>query len=142
MAILLLKSENNRGLFVELVGILACLDIADFDFSKLTKTYDIHTLLEKHLFDSLSSENSKNVKENSSIYPDDDITLQIIIFLGTMIKDISIVPIIAKTNIPQTLVNLIISIFFNIQVKDIKNFTIDLLTILSSIEISSDKFNF
>lgn len=89
------KSEPNVDLQIEILGILGNLDVPNFDFFKLVTTHDLISFISAKL--SLHINNEVHDDE------DDDILLQVIIFLGLVSFDERVVELIAQTNIIEKL---------------------------------------
>ncbi|KAJ3201946.1 Kinesin-associated protein 3 [Clydaea vesicula] len=102
---LLFKSLQIPELCVELIGILGNLSILEFDFAKLSEAYKLDEFISNFLQKSV-----KNLKQKEpgggGLADDDDITLEIIVLLGTMAADDGMAPIIARSNIIQSLLEL------------------------------------
>ncbi|KAJ3266811.1 Kinesin-associated protein 3 [Chytriomyces hyalinus] len=116
---MLLKSSDVPEVFVEVIGIIANLTIPDFDFAKLAKTYSLVELVQKKLADAVefarrvaaaTLERARDDADESEdgLAPDDDITLEAIILLGTMAHDENIAPMVSKTNAIPLLMELMI----------------------------------
>ena len=120
---------------VELLGILSSLTIPEFDFAKLAESYNMIDFIQSKLaaaihasgggidreIGTVSPNKSGNKGSNGAIkattkvkpesnpegpYDGDDITLEIIVFLGTMANDEHVAPLIANSNIIQFLLSL------------------------------------
>lgn len=113
---ILLKNTNSPEILVEILGILSSINIPDFDFAKLADAYQLLPFIEKrlekaskspsNLIDASSDRGGNTQLLRSGLTDDDDITLELIIFVGTMCNDEGIAPIIAKTNIISTLLDI------------------------------------
>ncbi|KAJ3286978.1 Kinesin-associated protein 3 [Rhizoclosmatium sp. JEL0117] len=130
LMILLLKNVSNPDVFVEVMGIVGNLTIPDFDFAKLAQAYGLVDLVQKKLASAVaaaSEQRSKHEKKRSKrgdrdrdeddeeegrnwegLMENDDITLEAIILLGTMLHDENIAPMVAKTETIQLLMDLMI----------------------------------
>ncbi|KAJ3386385.1 Kinesin-associated protein 3 [Entophlyctis sp. JEL0112] len=120
LLLFLLKNVSEPEVFVEVVGILANLNIADFDFVKLSQSYSLLDLVQKKLAyavatvsgsTKISNKSNDDSDEDSAIArlaEDDDITLEVIMLLGTMAHDENIAPIVARSDTLQLLMDLMI----------------------------------
>ncbi|KAI8609481.1 kinesin-associated protein 3 [Chytriomyces sp. MP71] len=120
---LLLKCSGIPELLVEVLGIAANLNIPDFDFAKLAQAYSLVELVQKKLAESVTvankakgkqkkqKEDDEEVEEDEGddgLCPDDDVTLEAILLLGTMTHDENIAPMVSRTNIIPLLLELMI----------------------------------
>lgn len=110
------KSVSQPDILVELLGILGNLSIPDFDYAKLSTTYNLHDFIACRL---QASAESIGTETQSSILPieargglneDDDVLLEFIILLGTMAIDDAFAPLVLKSNVIPTLMELMMSI--------------------------------
>jgi hypothetical protein len=111
----MLKSQNNPTLMVEILAILSNLVIPNFDYKKLLSTYELMDFIEDWMIQILNMRDN-NGKEDG-IVENDDILLQLIIFLGNISKDENVPPMIAKTRILKLLVDSLMSIIQLIKLK-------------------------
>ncbi|KAI8818255.1 kinesin-associated protein-domain-containing protein [Fimicolochytrium jonesii] len=114
---LLFKSTTQPDSLVEILGLLASLTIPDFDFTKLAEAYNLLGFIQTRLQSAINDvANAANAEPNvdaemlgAGLSEDDDITLEVVNLLGTMASDENIGPVVAKTHIPQTLMELMIA---------------------------------
>lgn len=79
----MLKSYNDQTL-----GVLGTLNVQDCDFSNLLTDYSLTDFLYKHLLPG---------------YTDDDVVLEVIIFIGTIAQDPKCAPLLAKSRLIQAM---------------------------------------
>ncbi|KAJ3016484.1 UNVERIFIED_CONTAM: Kinesin-associated protein 3 [Siphonaria sp. JEL0065] len=126
LMILLLKNSGNPSIFVEVLGIVANLNIPDFDFAKLAQAYALVDLVQKRLTSAVLAVSEKREEKKKKkrgleddedgmvlgagegLMENDDITLEAIILLGTMAHDENIAPMVAKTDTIPLLMDLMI----------------------------------
>ncbi|KAJ3093007.1 Kinesin-associated protein 3 [Quaeritorhiza haematococci] len=116
---LLLKAFNTPDLLVEILGILGNLTIPDFDFAKLAEAYNLLDYVSKWLSTvitqtgaparSPSTNGAGAGADGSGISSNDDVTLEMIVLLGTMASDEGIAPMIARTNILPILMEMMMA---------------------------------
>ncbi|KAI9207591.1 kinesin-associated protein-domain-containing protein [Polychytrium aggregatum] len=118
----LFKTIGQPEITVEILGILNSLTIPDFDFAKLCEAFDLLNFVGKKLaqacevverdsrlpFESGVAE-SQQMNPKSGVREDDDITLEMLVLLGTMANDENIAPMVAKTTIIPVLMDLMIA---------------------------------
>jgi hypothetical protein len=108
--VLLIKSEQNLELMVEILGIVANLTIPDFDYEKLVKTYNLVDFLSRRFnFSIQKSKYSNDEHSAGGIEEDDDVLLQSIILFGTIANDEAVVPLVAKSMLLPMLVQIMMS---------------------------------
>jgi hypothetical protein len=100
----MLNSLNIPEILVEILGILANLDIPNFDFCKLCETHDIFNFCIGVL-----SNTTRRTDYEDDVAADDDILLEVLILLGTMSHDENIHTMIIKTPILKLLVDIMSS---------------------------------
>ncbi|KAJ3092909.1 Kinesin-associated protein 3 [Physocladia obscura] len=126
LMILLLKNTSNHTVFVEVLGIIGNLNIPDFDFAKLAQAYsmvdlvqrkltsavadDSHRVAASHKKSTAKKRNDDEAAERAGegLSEDDDVTLEVIVLLGTMAHDENIAPMVAKTDTIRLLMELMI----------------------------------
>lgn len=125
---LIMKSGSQPDLMVELLGIIGSLSIPDFDFAKLCQAYKLNDLISNHLIKAVAmtgngnggggGNNNNQLLSSSSKIPseirgalcdDDDITLEMIILVGTMVADEGMVTIIKQSTILNSMMELMTS---------------------------------
>ncbi|KAI9356221.1 kinesin-associated protein-domain-containing protein [Zopfochytrium polystomum] len=119
---LLLKSVNTPDILVEVLGIIGALTIPNFDFAKLAETYNLIEFIRKRLSLSISLAASAAERNGASgasgheegdgkggLAEDDDVTLGVVVLLGTMANDEGIGPIVARTDVISLLIELMIA---------------------------------
>lgn len=117
----LLKSRENPSIFVELLGICSSLNIADFDFAKLIETFDLIKLFEGYLVKFLENKpaNKQSIRtslqhkthhdhflKSTDISPDDDVLLEIVIWIGTVIQDDGVYEMFAQSRVIDLMIDL------------------------------------
>ena len=84
---------------IECLGILCNIGtIPNFDFTKCIKSYQIMPFLISTL--------SKS-SESTSLNENDDLLLEVIVLIGNMLNDPSVIPILLDSGIPKLIVNLL-----------------------------------
>ncbi|KAJ3210624.1 hypothetical protein HDU67_005161 [Dinochytrium kinnereticum] len=107
---LMLKNPTNSELIVEILGILGGLTIQDFDFAKLAEAYGLLPFIENHFKNAIrAAEFSKSQGGNAGLTDEDDVTLEIIILLGTMANDENIPIMVARSSIIFLLMELMLA---------------------------------
>ncbi|KAJ3412303.1 Kinesin-associated protein 3 [Chytridiales sp. JEL 0842] len=131
---LMLKSLTSTDVMVEVLGILASLNIPDFDFAKLAQAYGLLELIQKRvslgIAEAAAAASQAGVAMGASIpgqaggkagagaagaggrgglTKDDDVLLEVINLLGTMANDENIAPMVARTEIITLLMDLMIA---------------------------------
>lgn len=87
----LTRKTENPDLLVELLGLLANMTMTDIPFSQILIDFDMITFLHKHLAQGAS---------------EDDIILEVVIFIGTCVLDPKCAPIFADNHLVQVLYDL------------------------------------
>jgi hypothetical protein len=95
---LILRNDTAADILVECLGLLAQLTINEFDYTRLAQSYEIIPFLCKLLSDS-----------KSSIAENDDIKLEAVLLIGTMLIDDSILPIMTQFNVPLLLLDFMVA---------------------------------
>eukprot|EP00698_Gefionella_okellyi_P011299 TRINITY_DN2974_c0_g1_i2.p1 TRINITY_DN2974_c0_g1~~TRINITY_DN2974_c0_g1_i2.p1 ORF type:complete len:376 (-),score=90.09 TRINITY_DN2974_c0_g1_i2:33-1160(-) len=90
--VMLVKSAKNADELVEALGILGSLNVEGFDFSRLLMEPQLTDLLYKNLLPH---------------YADDDVVLEVVIFIGTLSQDPKCAPMLAKTRLIQAMFDLL-----------------------------------
>lgn len=112
---LMFKSLSSPEILVEVLGILGNLSIPDFDFAKLSEAYKLHDFISNSLARAATASRQQTLRPAtakggqevmSGLADDDDITLEIINLLSTMVVDDGMAVIVAKTSIIQSLLEL------------------------------------
>ncbi|RKO93016.1 kinesin-associated protein-domain-containing protein, partial [Blyttiomyces helicus] len=122
------KSTSNPELLVELLGILSSLNIPDFDFVKLAEGYNLLEFISRRIADAAAGSASvrapvvgvggqitsvatgtSEMAREGVIAEDDDVTLEVVMLLGTMANDENLSPIVARTGILMGLMDLMIA---------------------------------
>ncbi|TPX57785.1 hypothetical protein PhCBS80983_g03597 [Powellomyces hirtus] len=124
---LLFKSTNQPETLVEILGLLGSLKIPHFDFAKLAEAYGLLQLVQSKLQSAVDvvvgagemasgggGAGATGVSDDvdnatAGLAEDDDITLEVVVLLGTMANDENIGPMVSKTQIPQILMELMIA---------------------------------
>lgn len=116
---LLFKSLSNPDMLVEILGLLGNLSIPEFDFAKLSEAYKLHDFISNSLSRVAASCRQQTsrpatakggLEMSSGLADDDDITLEIINLLSTMVADDGMAIIVAKTSIMQSLLEVMMGI--------------------------------
>ena len=87
----LARQTEDPNLLVELLGVLGNMTLTDVPFAQILTDYDMINFLHKHLAPGAS---------------EDDIVLEIVIFIGTCIQDPKCAPIFANTHLVSALYDL------------------------------------
>ena len=103
---LLFASQSTPDLLVEILGILGNLTIAEFDFAKLATSYDLLSLFRTIFSSSISGISLSNTKgKTHGIDEEDDVLLEVVIFIGTMGVDENVAPMMISNNILKLLID-------------------------------------
>eukprot|EP00049_Salpingoeca_infusionum_P004975 m.86470 g.86470 ORF g.86470 m.86470 type:complete len:781 (+) comp12811_c0_seq2:111-2453(+) len=86
-------SQDDPDMLVELIGILGCLDIPEFDFQQLADEYDLLPLLARLLL--------------PTAHVADDLVLEAVVLVGTLLTDPACAPMVASTSIVVSLITLL-----------------------------------
>ncbi|KAI8586335.1 kinesin-associated protein-domain-containing protein [Geranomyces variabilis] len=116
---LLLKSTSQPDTLVEILGLLASLTIPDFDFAKLAEAYGLLAFVQGKLQaavdvvvgagEAIGHGDGDGDTGTAGLADDDDITLEVVVLLGTMANDENVGPLVSQTQIPQILMELMIA---------------------------------
>lgn len=98
---LIVSSFEFPELLVELLGIVSNLNIHEFDFAKLAQTYDMMSFF----ISILSSASRQNEYNEEDVAEDDDILLEVVVLIGTMLIDENIPEMVIQTPLLQLLVD-------------------------------------
>eukprot|EP00164_Ancoracysta_twista_P002021 GFYU01002664.1.p1 GENE.GFYU01002664.1~~GFYU01002664.1.p1 ORF type:complete len:747 (-),score=301.65 GFYU01002664.1:27-2267(-) len=90
--VLLAKETEESDLLVEVLGTLGNLTLPEYDFARLIEEYDLLEFFAKHL---------------TPGYSDDDIVLEVVIFIGTLATDPECGPLVAHSNLVHSIYELI-----------------------------------
>ncbi|KAJ3007876.1 Kinesin-associated protein 3 [Thoreauomyces humboldtii] len=113
----LMKPGSSSSTLVEILGLLATLTIPDFDYAKLCAAYTLLPFLQSRLHSAVQivaaalpnhPDGSDQGAAGAGLAEDDDVTLEVVALLGTMSADEGVAPMIAETQIVQTLMELMI----------------------------------
>ncbi|KAJ3159524.1 Kinesin-associated protein 3 [Geranomyces michiganensis] len=115
----LLKSTSQPDTLVEILGLLASLTIPDFDFAKLAEAYGLLAFVQGKLQaavdvivgagEAIGHGDGDGDTGTAGLADDDDITLEVVVLIGTMANDENVGPLVSRTQIPQILMELMIA---------------------------------
>ncbi|KAJ3293590.1 Kinesin-associated protein 3 [Borealophlyctis nickersoniae] len=108
----LFKPTTPPAILVELLGLLGNLTIPDFDFAKLAEAYNLIDFISRRLAAAVAGaggSSGNSPEKEGGITEEDDITLEVVILLGTMGNDGDVAPMIARTNVLGLLIDLMIA---------------------------------
>jgi hypothetical protein len=98
----IITKDSCSEMIVECLGILGNIGLLDnFDFLKSINNYEILPFL-------LSTLQQKSSAETTGLDKNDDLLLEVIVLIGTMLNDSKVIPKILETGIPKLIVNLLL----------------------------------
>ncbi|KAJ3039310.1 Kinesin-associated protein 3 [Rhizophlyctis rosea] len=108
---LLLKPSTPPDLQPELLGILSNLTILNFDWAKLANAYGLFDFISTKLKYAIAAvgDGGGAKMEGSGIMEDDDVTLEIVILVGTMAGDEGIAEMAVRSRVLEGLMDLMIA---------------------------------
>ena len=105
------RKDVNQAFLVETLGILAALNIPDFDYRKLSETYHLLDFIQFHIVNAIGESKHNKKGETSHLSPNDDIVLECVIWLGTMTEDEGFCELVGASRIVSHLIDLMTGSF-------------------------------
>lgn len=98
----IITKDSNIEVIVECLGILCNIGTLDnFDFLKSIKNYEIIPFL-------ISTLARKSSQEPTELDENDDLLLEVIVLVGTMVNDSNVVPRLLENGVPKLMVDLLL----------------------------------
>lgn len=111
-----LLETNNPEVQVEILGMIAALQIPDFDWAKLAETYDLFSWITRRIQVNIQQSRTDDgptrfagQQDFVGLTEDDDIILELVILIGNMAMDDGCIPLFLKHGILNQLMDILVT---------------------------------